>query len=158
MPHVHESIVPEQAGSTIASPGIEAGAPLPSAAIPAECEGYRHGSPASQGAANYLTGSLLVLDPGPPSAKGSGEGKWNGGAIRPIPGPLGEDASIRAELEGCYLPSGSEAQEGLPRGREGQDFGAPGSASVPPGVQVVQPRFDNSPGHRLFEYRGYRRG
>jgi hypothetical protein len=145
---------------------------MPSAAIPAECEGYRSGPPASAGPANYLTGGFLELDPGPPSKKASGEGSWNGkgGAITPLPGPLGGDASLQAELEHCYhMPSGSEAQTGLPRGREGQgDFGAPGAASVPPeevgkvhgggpppGMQAVQPRFDNRPGQRLFDFRGY---
>jgi hypothetical protein len=119
-----------------------------------------------------LTGALLELDPGPPSKKASGEGSWNGsgGAITPTPGPLGGDASLRAELEGCYhMPSGSEAQGGLPVGREGQgDFGAPGAASVPPpeeigkthggDARVVQPRFDNRPGQRMFDYRGFRPG
>jgi hypothetical protein len=148
MTRIRESLTPSQASRSIAQGGIEAGAPERSAPIPAESftqspasarsgesdPGYRHGPPASRGPANYLTGGFLVLDPGPPSAKASGEGSWGrGGAITPIPGPLGEDASIHAELEQRYhMPEGSEAQERLPRGREGQDFGAPGSASVSP--------------------------
>jgi hypothetical protein len=166
---VNESITPPQAGSTIAGPGIEGGAPLPSAAIPYDPPNYREGGPASAGPANLLCGGFLELDPGPPSKKASGSGEWNGGAITPIAGPLGEDASLRAELEGCYhRPEGSEEQTGLPVGREGQDFGAPGSSSVPPeeigkthgggpppGISVVQPTRDNQPGTRLFAFRGY---
>jgi hypothetical protein len=162
MPRVNESITPPQAGCTIAGPGIEAGAPVPSAPIPYDPPNYREGAPASAGPANYLTGGFLELDPGPPSKKASGEGSWNGsgGAITPLPGPLG-DASIRAELEhGYHMPSGSE----------GQDFA---SSQCGPSLEeerpqphevgkvhggdahVVQPRFDNRPGQRLFDFRGY---
>jgi hypothetical protein len=213
MTRTHESFTPPRAGSTISDPGIQGGAPQPSAPIPSTVEGHRSGSPASKGPANYLTGGFLVLDPGPPSAKASGEGSWARG-ITPIPGPLGEDASIRAELEGCYhMPEVSKPQANLPVGREGQDFGAPGAASLTPeearaarrggtppaseigkvhggdegpmpatptsatsagttpttpapaltagpkgDAYVVQPRFDNRPGQRVFDYRGFRPG
>jgi hypothetical protein len=111
-----EGITPSQAGSTIASPGIEGGAPAPSAPIPAatEAEGAM-GPPASQGPGNYLTGGMVELDPGPPSSEASGEGEWGGGGrglVTPIPGPIGGDASLQSELEECYhMPSGSEAPE-----------------------------------------------
>jgi hypothetical protein len=109
MPRVHESIVPPQAGSTIAAPGIAGGAPARSA--PASSEGPPpFGGPASQGPGNYLTGGLVELDPGPPSAEASGPGEWSG-PVTPIPGPLGEDASLHEEEARCYLPSGSVAPE-----------------------------------------------
>jgi hypothetical protein len=178
MPRIHESLTPQGAGSNIAS-GIVSGAPLPSE--PASSEGPPvFAAPASQGTANYLTGGFLELDPGPPSKKASGEGSWNGGAITPLAGSLGGDASLRAELEGYHMPETSEPQEGLPRGREGQggdaaemyppahpahlekplasEVGKTHGGGPPPGVNVVQPRRDNAPGTRLFNYRGYTGG
>jgi hypothetical protein len=139
MPRIREAITPPQAGSSISDPGIAGGAPAPAAPIPAatEAEGMM-GSPASQGAANYLTGGMVELDPGPPSSQASGEAAWGGGGrglVTPIPGPIGGDASLRSELEECYhMPSGSDPP--APYVARGGDQ-TPGGAPTTPGAATT---------------------
>jgi hypothetical protein len=109
MPRVTEQLTPTRAGSTINDPGVQGGAPARSVPASSEQPGTPVGGPASQGPANYLTGGLVELDPGPPSAEASGPGEWSG-PVTPIPGPLG-DQSLHEEEARCYLPSGSTLPE-----------------------------------------------